>query len=118
MSGACGEIAWRIHERTGWPVVLLTSTGEGWVHAAVALPDGTVLDGTGRSQAGTHILDNDMLYGLFDADELEASDGEVRLVPMPSPTRELLEWADADRARCDRIADELLEWANAPHRAV
>lgn len=45
--GSCGELAKALHERTGWPIVLVadgTDGPAGWVHAAVQSPDGRVLD--------------------------------------------------------------------------
>lgn len=44
----CHVLAHVLHDRTGWPVVVVGDGRTGWVHAGVRMPDGHILDVTGR----------------------------------------------------------------------
>ena len=106
--GACGLVAMQLSEATGWPVVVLTTSDHQlWVHAAVRTPSGMVIDASGASAGGQHILDDDVFYGSFEEDELALSDGEVWLADVPAGVA--IEDRTEDRA--DRIAGQLQAWA-------
>lgn len=111
--GACGDIAAELHTLTGWQVVILTpddGENDAWVHAAVRTPSGDVLDATGVSPGGQHLLDDDGFYEAFTADELAAADGEVTLVDVPAARVDTRQFA-TDPERIARIARELHTWA-------
>lgn len=44
----CHVLAHAIHDRTGWPVVVVGDVHSGWVHAGVKMPTGQILDVAGR----------------------------------------------------------------------
>jgi hypothetical protein len=53
--GLCGELAWALHVKTGWPCIRARSDdgcGGGWgAHLGVLRPDGRVLDVEGSHDA-------------------------------------------------------------------
>jgi hypothetical protein len=82
----CDVLAHALHERTGWPVVVVGDGRSGWVHAGVRLPDEHILDVTGRHSA-TQWLDDwavvmheygsdyrDQCDGFYDPDDVDIYD--------------------------------------------
>ena len=117
----CEQLAWALHETTGWPYAAVTdgydaNTGtHGWLHVGVCTPDGNVLDVEGVHAPDT-VLDT---YGESSEDE----DGDAWLAITPDlaalsvlPGEKLDEFDDDARSRARRVAAALL--AANPNAAI
>lgn len=107
------ELASVIYSKTGWKIALLTADSEGWVYAANELPDGKILDVNDYTEDGSHILNDELLYGLFDEDELEASSGEVSLRILEDSESFAQSFSPTiEKEFFNEIADSLIEWVD------
>lgn len=108
--GACGLVAGALHRLTGWELRILCTDGEGWVHACVITDRGQYIDATGAS-TGRHIIDDQKYYDAFEPEDVE--DAEPDLHPSDLEWVEFFHDKDSPetRARANRIAATLAEWA-------
>lgn len=119
-SGWCHVLALEVHDRTGWPVVVVSDGPHGpvgWVHAGVQLPDGRVLDVRGAHDPlrwlaeWEEVVDaygrdfNDQRDDVYDYDsdrvvmaEWDASGASAGTAPAPSQVL----------AAASTVADQLL----------
>lgn len=103
--GECGVLAWDLHERTGWPVVIASDGGDGttfgWTHAGVQRPDGLVVDVEGVHDWG------DWLDAWYDEPE-EGQDFTLEVVTDPAQMfLDLSETSPEVRQHSARVADAI-----------
>ena len=78
-NGYCHVLAKALHERTGWPMVVVSDGPDGvvgWVHAGVRRPDGKILDVRGETDETWWVSNWGDVIDAY-ADDFDEFDGDL-----------------------------------------